>query len=76
MVSKTRAMETRMLTGRRPAMALTHVAGKTCFVFDILRIVLMHQRRHNEFMGLAMSRPAMKRTHCVAMLDKNNEIVC
>ena len=27
-----------------------------------------------ELLGLAGSRPAMKRTHCVAMLDNNNEI--
>ena len=27
-----------------------------------------------ELLGLAKSRPAMKRTHCVAMLDNNNEI--
>ena len=36
-------METRMLTGRRPEMALTHGAGENeDLCLDILRMLLLH----------------------------------
>ena len=69
-------METRMLTGRRHAMTLLTLLEKHALHLIFLRILLMHHGRYNELLGLAMSRAAMKRTHCVAMLDNNNEIVC
>ena len=56
-----------MLTGRFPVIAFTHGAGKyedlclMCRAFlDCTKDVTI------ELLGLAKSRPAMKRSHCVA----------
>ena len=73
-VSKTRAIETRMLFGRRCVMEQTHAAGENKICVWILRILWCTKNATFELLGRDKSRPAMKRSSCVAMLDNNNEI--
>ena len=47
---------------------------KTRFVFKIWRIHRCTEKATFELLGREKSRPARKRSSCVAMLDNNNEI--
>ena len=71
-----RAKETHKPTGRRPVMALIHGAGEKSGGSVLISCACLYCTKDAtiELLGLAGSRPAMKRTHCVAMLDNNNEI--
>ena len=71
-----RAKETHKPTGRRHVMALIHGAGETAkvCVFILCACLYCTKDATIELLGLAGSRPAMKRTHCVVVLDNNNEI--
>ena len=67
MVPRTRAKETRMLTGRFPVIAFSHGAGENEDLCLISRAFLDCTKDVTiEMLGLAKSRPAMKRSHCVA----------
>ena len=48
---------------------ISTVAGKSEYMcLDILRMLLLHKTTTDEMLGLPVIRPAMKRTHYVAML--------
>ena len=72
-----RAKETHKPTGRRPVMAVKHGAGEKTQVCVLISCACLYCTKDAtiELLGLAGSRPAMKRTHCVAVLHNSNDIV-
>ena len=76
MGAKIRAKKTHNLTGRRPVMALIHTAGETAKVCVIILCACLYCTTDAtiELLGLAGSRPAMKSTQCVVVLDNKIEI--
>ncbi len=76
MGAKIRAKKTHSLTGRRPVMALIHSAGeiaKVC-VISLCSCWSCITDAVIELPELAGSRPSMKSTQCVVVLDNKIEI--